>query len=220
VPAPQVNLRTLLVLAWPVVLARATQAVVGLADALMVAPLGKDALTATTTGAVNSYSAIILPMGTVFIVQSFVAQLVGKDRAGEARRFAWNGLNIALAAGLVSLAVLPLVRPALGLFDHDPAVEPLMGTYMTIRLTSVAPIIAMEALGNWFGGFGNTKMQMRAGLITMGANIGGNWLLIEATARRPGVAGAAWSSVISTWTAWATWRWCSAAAGAASRRPR
>ena len=128
--APQVNLRLLLALAWPVVLARATQAVVGLGDALMVAPLGEDALTATTTGAVNSFSAIMLPMGTVFIVQSFVAQLVGKGRAGEARRFAWYGLLIAAVAGVVTLAALPLVRPALALFDHDAAVEPAMGTYM------------------------------------------------------------------------------------------
>lgn len=203
--APSVNLRTLLLLAWPVVLARATQAVVGLADALMVAPLGEDALTATTTGAVNSMSAIILPMGTVFIVQSFVAQLVGKDRAGEARRYAWYGLVIALGAGLITLALLPLIRPALGLFDHHPAVEPLMGDYMMIRLTSVAPVVAMEALGNWFGGFGNTKMQMRAGLLTMIANVVGNWLLIEGHWGAPawGVSGAAWSSVASTWLGFA-----------------
>lgn len=199
--APQVNLRLLLALAWPVVLARATQAVVGLGDALMVAPLGEDALTATTTGAVNSFSAIMLPMGTVFIVQSFVAQLVGKGRAGEARRFAWYGLLIAAVAGVVTLAALPLVRPALALFDHDAAVEPAMGTYMIIRLTAVAPIVAMEALGNWFGGFGNTHMQMRAGVFTMCIDLLGNWLFIEGHWGAPawGVAGAAWTSVISSW---------------------
>lgn len=199
--APPVNLRTLLALAWPVVLARATQAVVGLGDAAMVSPLGENALTAVTTGAVNSFSAIILPMGTVFIVQSFVAQLVGKGRAGETRRFAWYGLLIAAIAGLVSLAALPLVRPALALFDHDPAVAPAMGTYMIIRLTAVAPIVAMEALGNWFGGFGNTKMQMRAGLITMCTDLLGNWLFIEGHWGAPawGVAGAAWTSVFSSW---------------------
>jgi MATE family multidrug resistance protein len=201
VSAPNVNLRTLLAIAWPVVLARATQAVVGLGDALMVSPLGEDALTATTTAAVNSFSAIILPMGTVFIVQSFVAQLVGKGRAGEAHRYAWYGLVIAAIAGVVSLAALPLVRPALSLFHHDPAVEPAMGTYMIIRLTAVGPIVAMEALGNWFGGFGNTKMQMRAGVLTMCTDLLGNWLFIEGHWGAPawGVAGAAATSVFSSW---------------------
>lgn len=199
--APPVNLRLLLALAWPVVLARATQAVVGFTDALMVAPLGEDALTATTTGAVNSLSAVILPMGTVFIVQSFVAQLVGKGRTGEARAYAWYGLGLALAAGLITLLALPFVRPLLALLDHDPAVERLMGDYMLIRLTSVVAMVGVEALGNWFGGFGNTYMQMRAGLITMIANIGGNWLLIEGHAGAPamGVEGAALASSIASW---------------------
>jgi len=201
VSAPTVNLRLLLTLAWPVVLARATQAVVGLGDALMVSPLGENALTATTTGAVNSFSAIILPMGTVFIVQSFVAQLVGQGRGGETRRYAWYGLILAAIAGVVALAALPLVGPALALFDHDPAVEPLMREYMLIRLTAVAPIVAMEALGNWFGGFGDTRMQMRAGVLTMCTDVLGNWLFIEGHWGCPGlgVAGAAWTSVFSSW---------------------
>ncbi len=38
--AQPASARVLLALAWPIVLARATQAVVGFSDALMVAPLG------------------------------------------------------------------------------------------------------------------------------------------------------------------------------------
>lgn len=199
--APTVTLRTLLALAAPVVLARATQAVVGFSDAYMVAPLGDDALTATTGGAINSFSAVILPMGTVFIVQSFVAQLVGKGRATEARRYAWYGLALALAAGVLGLIALPLIGPVLGWFPHEARVHDQMTDYMQIRLTSAAAIVGTEALGNWFGGFGNTKMQMRAGVLTMVANIGLNWLLIEGHAGAPamGVAGAALASSIASW---------------------
>lgn len=68
--ATPVSLRTLLQLAWPVVLARATQSVIGFTDALMVAPLGEDVLAAATTGALNAFLLVILPMGTVFIVRS------------------------------------------------------------------------------------------------------------------------------------------------------
>ncbi|HVK74913.1 MAG TPA: MATE family efflux transporter [Kofleriaceae bacterium] len=199
--APTVNLRTLVALAWPIVLARATQAVVGLADGLMVAPLGEDALAATTTGAINTFAAVILPMGTVFIVQSFVAQLVGQGRGGEVHRYAWYGMVLALVAAVVALASMPLVRPLLGLLDHDPEVERLMGNYMLIRLTSVGAIVGMEALGNWYGGLGNTRMQMNAGVLTMVLDTGGNWLLIEGNLGFPalGVEGAALTSTISSW---------------------
>lgn len=198
---PAVTLRSLLVLAGPVVLARATQAVVGFTDAIMVAPLGETALTATTGGALNSFSVVILPMGVVFIVQSFVAQLAGKGRGDEARRYAYYGLAIALAAGLLAVAALPLIGPALGLFPHDPAVRDLMTDYMVVRLSSVAAIVGTEALGNWFGGLGDTRKQMQAGLITMVANVAGCWLLIEGHAGAPalGVVGSALASVIASW---------------------
>lgn len=205
-----VSLRALLVLAGPVVLARATQAVVGFADAYMTAPLGDDAVTATTGGAINSFSALILPMGLVFIIQSFVAQLVGKGRAAEARRYAWYGLAIALAAGVVAAAALPLVGPILGLFPHEPTVRDLMTDYVVIRMTSTAAVVGTEVLGNWFGGFGNTGIQMRASLITMLLNVVGNWFLIEGHAGAPalGVAGAALASTISSWVglAYLAWR--------------
>jgi multidrug resistance protein, MATE family len=199
--APIVTFRALLTLAAPVVLARATQAVVGFSDAFMVAPLGDNALTATTGGAINSFSVMILPMGLVFIIQSFVAQLVGKGRSHETRRYGWYGLALALAAGVIALAAMPLIHPALGKFPHEAAVRDLMTDYMLIRLTSVAAIVGSEALGNWFGGFGNTAMQMRAGLLTMVTNIVGNWLLIEGHAGAPamGVQGAALASSIASW---------------------
>src|SRR5690242_9066094 len=64
-------LRPLLRLAWPIVISRSTQVVIGVADAIMVAHLGPEALAATTAGSLNAMAVFILPMGTVFIVSSF-----------------------------------------------------------------------------------------------------------------------------------------------------
>ena len=207
--APTVNLRTLLALAWPIVLARATQAVVGLGDALFVAPLGEDALAAVTTGAINTFTVVILPMGTVFIVQSFVAQLVGQQRGPEAHRFALYGLALAGVAAVLGLIGLPLVRPALGLLDHDPRVADLMADYMVIRLTSVGAIVGMEVLGNWYAGFGNTHVQMRAGVLTMVIDLVGNYMFIGGHWGAPamGVDGAALTSAISSGIGFAYMLW-------------
>src|SRR5204862_5243938 len=82
----RVGLRVLMTLAWPVILSRSTQSVVGLCDALMSARLGDQALAAVTTGAINLYAIAVLPMGTVFIVQSFAAQLHGRGDLAAARR--------------------------------------------------------------------------------------------------------------------------------------
>ncbi len=60
--AQPASARVLLALAWPIVLARATQAVVGFSDALMVAPLGEETLAAVTTGALDTFAFVMLPM--------------------------------------------------------------------------------------------------------------------------------------------------------------
>ncbi|MGH7725082.1 MAG: MATE family efflux transporter [Candidatus Eiseniibacteriota bacterium] len=200
-PLPKANVRTLLALAWPVVLARSSQSVVGVCDAAMSAPLGGAALAATTTGALNTFAFMILPMGTAFIVQSYAAQLFGRGDHVAVQRYAWYGLVLAAVAMAISLACLPLIGPVIGWFSYEPRVHDLMTEYMVIRVASTGAVVGTEALGNWFAGQGNTRVQMRASVVTMLANVALNWVLIYGKLGAPamGVAGAALASTISSW---------------------
>jgi MATE family multidrug resistance protein len=191
---------TLLRLAWPVVISRATQTIVGLADALMVAHLGAAALAATTTGAMNTFVFLILPMGTTFIVQSFAAQLFGKGDHVGARRYALYGLVIAFASGIFALAVLPAIGPSLSLFGYEPAVRTAMHGYLFGRLPSAGAAIGLEALGAYYGGIGRTWVPMIANVVAMVLNVALNAILIDGRLGAPalGVYGAAIASSIST----------------------
>jgi len=195
------RLGTLLALALPMVLARASQSVITFADAIQVKNLGSGAIAATATGGLNVFAFVILPMGMAFIIQSFVAQLVGRGRLADTPRFAWYGLALALLAALGAFALIPLVGPALSLTDYSPAVKHSMTSYMQIRMLSIGGIVGVEALGNWFGGRGNTYMQMMAGLVTMATAVFLNWVLIGGHLGAPalGVDGAAWASAIASW---------------------
>lgn len=216
----QASLRSLLTLAWPIVLARATQSVIGFTDALMVAPLGDEALAATTTGGFNAFMFIILPMGSVFIVQSFTAQLRGRGELAAARRYAWYGLAIAVAAGLIAALAIPFVSEALHFFGYAPRVHELMTQNLSIRLLSVGGAVGTEALGNFYGGLGNTRPALRAGLVAMSLNVALNWLLIEPHFGLPGygVVGSATASVIATWAGFFAIGWGFLRDGASSPR--
>ncbi len=187
-------------LAWPIVVARSTQVVIGLADALMIASLGEDALAATTTGATNTFALIILPIGTVQIIQSFASQLSGRGDVLGARRYGMYGLLVAGLFGLLAVGVIPLVASLVGMLDLGTVVGAKMTLYIQIRLLSVAPVIATEALGSYFGGLGNTQVAMRCGVLAMLANVALNFLLIQPRFGLPGygVAGAASASVVAT----------------------
>lgn len=187
-------------LAWPVVLSRSAQAVIGFSDALMTASLGEDALAATTAGSMNVMSLAILPIGTAYIVQSFASQLAGKGDVVGARRYGWYGLVLAAIAGILFAGVIPLVPGALSNLHYAPSVRAAMSDYLSIRLMSVVAIVGIEAVGNWYAGLGNTRYGMVAALLTMVCNVGLNWLLIGGNAGAPalGVAGAACASVLAS----------------------
>jgi MATE family multidrug resistance protein len=199
------RLALLLNLAWPIVLARATQAVVGFSDALMTAPLGEKALAAVTTGSMDVLTFVMLPMGTMFILQSFASQLRGRGEFEAARRYAIHGLLLSCLAGLLALAALPLLPTVVGSIGLEPEVAAHMVKYMEIRMLGVTAIVGIEALGNWYGGLGNTRVAMMTGVAIMILNLLGNYSLILPRFGLPGygVAGAAWASTLSSWVGFA-----------------
>jgi multidrug resistance protein, MATE family len=202
-PEARSGLATLLTLAWPIVVSRSAQVVVGVSDAVMVAHLGASALAATTTGAMNAFSLLILPMGVVFIVSSFTSQLFGMGDAAGARRYGWYGLGVAAVTQVAGVAAIPAVGGLLGLLDLAPDVRALMTDYLALRLWSGGAAIGLEALGNYYGGLGNTRRPMLAQVAAMVLNVAGNWLLIDGHLGAPamGVAGAALASSVATWLA-------------------
>jgi MATE family multidrug resistance protein len=202
-PAPSV--RTLLGLAWPVVVSRASQVVIGVTDVIMTASLGQAAIAATATGALNAFSVMIFPMGVSFIVSTFSSQLYGKGDLPGARRYGWYGLGIALAAGVLSLASLPFVGRVLALFPYAPDVRALMTEYLRWRLLSCGAAVGIEALANYYGGLGNTRLPMVASVSAMALNVGFNWVFIFGHLGAPalGVRGAALANSLATTIAFA-----------------
>ena len=198
--AASASLRVLLALAMPMILARATQSVMTFADALFVEHLGPQAIAASATGGLNAFLVMILPMGTVFIVQSFVSQLVGAGDRDATPRYAWYGLAIAIFAGIAAIAAIPAIDPLLALAEFSPGVRSLMSDYMAIRMFSVGAVVAVEVLGNWYGGLGNTWMSFVASIISMCVDMFLNWVLIFGKLGAPamGVDGAALSSTIGS----------------------
>ena len=190
----------LLTLAWPIVVSRSSQVVVGISDAVMVAHLGEGALAATTAGALNAFALFILPMGIVFIVSSFSSQLLGKGDLAGARRYGYYGLAVAAATQVLGVLAIPAAAWAIGLLDYGPEVAGPMTGYLAMRLWSGGGAIGLEALGNYYGGLGNTRLPMRASVAAMATNVLLNWVLIDGHLGAPpmGVEGAALASVLST----------------------
>jgi MATE family multidrug resistance protein len=205
------TLRDLAALAWPMVLARASQSVLGFADAALVAPLGNDALAATSNGSLNALAVFMLPIGVVALVQSFSAQLHARGDAARARRYAVYGLGVAAITELVALLAIPLIPAALGYLDYSPAVRALMASFLAWRLLGAGFAVGVEALTAWFGGQGNTRIGLVASVSVMGVNVPLAALLIRGAGPVPamGVRGAALANTLATAVGFAVlvWAW-------------
>ncbi len=190
----------LFALAWPVIISRSTQVVAGIFDAFMVGYLGEAALAATTTGSFNSFNIFIFPFGIVFIVSSFASQLFGKGDLAGARRFAWYGLAVAVATQVVCLVAALCIHELLLPFEYAADVRVHLETYLRIRLIAGGAAIGLEALSNYYSGLGNTRLPMVVAVAVMVVDVVGNLLFIRGNLGFPalGVAGAAWTSSIST----------------------
>jgi MATE family multidrug resistance protein len=202
-PPPSDGASAILKLAWPIVVSRSSQAVIGLADAMMVAHLGEAALAATSAGAFNTYALLILPMGITFIVSSFSSQLTGAGDAAGARKYGYYGLFIALATQLAAIVSVPLVPAALKMLPYSDDLRTLMQGYLEWRLLSGGAAIGVEALSNYYGGLGNTKLPMRVSVLAMTLNVAFCWVLIDGHLGAPalGVRGSAIANLIATMTA-------------------
>ena len=163
------------------ILGRAAQSVVGFTDAVMVAPLGPDALAATGNGALNAFAVFMLPLGVVFIVQSFAAQLSGRHDPARLRRYGWYGLGVALLSEAVALALIPAVPWLLARADYTPAVSALMSDYIALRLVGVGAAVGIEAIANWFGGQGDTRVGLAA---AVAVEVGQRWTRDRRARRR------------------------------------
>ena len=194
------RLGELLGLAWPIVVQRSAQVVIGTTDAILVARLGEAALGAASAGGHNAFALFILPMGTVFIVSSFAAQLFGKGDLPGARRYAFYGLAVAALAQVLCVAAIPAIPAVLSTMSYPVEVAELMADYLVLRLLSGGPAVGLEALGNYYAGLKNVKLPMMAQLFAMVLNIGLDFVLIfgELGAPAMGVRGAAMASSIAT----------------------
>lgn len=197
------TVRQLLALAWPIVVSRSAQVVVGISDAIMVSHLGSAALAATTAGGMNAMALFILPMGTVFAVATFASQLYGAGDLPGARRFAWYGLALALATQVAAFASLPLIGPALSLLAYEPDVTRMLEQYLALRLLSGGAVVGLETLTAYYGGLSDTRRPMVAQVAAMVLNVLGCWLFIDGRFGLPamGVRGSAIAATLATTTA-------------------
>ena len=158
-----------------------------------------EAVAASMPAGMLNFTVMSLFIGTAGYAGTFVAQYYGAGIYRKIGPVVWQGTYIALAGGIVFLALIPLSRPMFAFIGHSPLVQENEVIYFQVLCLGAAPGIASSAMAGFFSGLGKTWPIMwvnftatLVNLVLDYAMIFGHWGFPEM-----GIRGAAIATVIS-----------------------
>jgi len=146
----QREIRNVIRMAIPVVILTSSRAVMDVADYVMITWLPTDdAQAAILPAQILMWSYIVVGLGIVSMVNTFVSQSLGRKEYRECSAYAWQSVYLGIAFGLIGAAMTPLVPWLVTQIGHEPRVQAAEIAYLRIAMLTVGPTIAADGLG-WF----------------------------------------------------------------------
>ena len=202
-------LMELFVIAAPTIATMATYTVMQFTDSLMVSriqPPSPSYLTAQSNAGMWVWIAMCFPVGLVGIVNTFVAQHLGKGEPRKGAAYAWAGLWFSLFFWVL---ILPCAVLFPWLYEHflgheGQTLELEIGYTRICILGSVFTMLARGA-AQFFFGLHRATVPLIGGLVAVTANVAANFVLIFGYLGFPalGVNGAAIGTVIGAFAEFA-----------------
>jgi MATE family multidrug resistance protein len=193
------ELRPMLRLAGPVVLAEMGWFAMSIVDTVMVGPLGPTAIGAVGTGGILFMTLMVFGLGTLLALDTFVSQNFGAGRIDECHRWLFAGLQLAavLAVGLMIVAQLGVW--ALPHFGFHPDLLPELSAYTEWLVWSAPPLLVYVVCRRYLQAMNLVRPIMIALVAANVMNGVVNWIFIFGNLGAPamGVVGAAWATVAS-----------------------
>jgi MATE family multidrug resistance protein len=193
------GLKEVVKLAGPIIVGTMSFAAMQFVDQAMVAQLGDAALAAVGSAGIWAFTISTFQLGIVGTVSTFASQSLGRGAHEDCARYTWQGVYIALIAGLLAAVFWPLAPWMFGLMGHEPRVTELEISYFQVRLFGYGFIGLQGALISFFQAVNRPYPAMGTVLISNGLNILLNYCLIFGHFGMPRleVAGAAVATVLS-----------------------
>ena len=193
------ELRDTLTLAWPVILAEMAWVVMGVVDTVMVGPLGPAAIGAVGTGSTIFFAFMVFGMGTLFALDTFVAQNHGAGRHAECHRWLFAGLQLAVVMSVLLVLVGLVVAACLPATGMHPDVLRLLQPYLRTLLWSAPLLLLFTVCRRYLQAVGAVRPIILAAVVANLINAGANWVFIYGHFGVPaqGAVGSAYATLLA-----------------------
>jgi MATE family multidrug resistance protein len=192
----------MLMIAAPVVVTMTSYTVMQFVDGFMVSKIGPEPvyLAAQGNGGMMVWLLMSGLLGLTTVINTYVSQHLGAGTPERAPAYAWAGLWIGAAGGLLALPLIFALPWVASLMGHDPTLQRLETGYASILLTGIFFTLGARAIAHYFYGMHVPTIVMVSVLLANVVNIGANYVLIFGHFGFPalGVRGAALGTVIGS----------------------
>lgn len=208
------EMRALLALAIPVVLAELGWMTMTVVDLVMVGRLGPDAIGAVGLGNAIYYAPSLFGIGLLLGLDTVVSQAWGAQRYDDCHRWLAQGMYI--AAAFTPLLMVSMLGATWIFTGHgvDATVSHLARSYVLWLNWGTLPLIVYGGLRRYLQGVGRVQPVAIALISANLVNLAGNWVLIYGHCGFPamGVQGSALSTCaarvyMAGVLVWAAWRY-------------
>ncbi|HYO84554.1 MAG TPA: MATE family efflux transporter [Bryobacteraceae bacterium] len=187
------EVRYLLNLALPVIVAELGWMAMGVVDTIMVGRLGPTAIGAVSLGNAIFDVAAVFGLGLVLGLDTYVSQAFGAGRRAECDDWLWQGVWLALLMMVPLMAVIAASVPLMNAFGVQAAVLFEARPYIEAMIWSLPALLLYFVLRRYLQGIGKVRAVMFALLSANLVNAAGNKVLGEMF----GIAGVGWSTCLS-----------------------
>jgi MATE family multidrug resistance protein len=193
------ELRPMLTLAAPVIIAELGWVSMSVVDMLMVGWLGPDAIGAVGIASSLFIAVAVFAMGLLLGLDPLVAQAFGAGRIDECHRWLVAGVWLAVLVTPPTVAVVYLMNGAMPLLGLPAPVVALAQPYLAVVGWSLPPLLLYVAFRRYLQAMNIVRAVTYTLIAANVINAIANWVLIFGYYGAPalGVTGAAWATMAS-----------------------
>jgi MATE family multidrug resistance protein len=195
------EVRPMLRLAFPIVLAELGWMTMSIVDTMMV---GRQANSATAIGAVSLGTVLYLVVaivGTGFMLglDTLVSHSFGAGNVEDCHRSLVNGVYLSLALAPITMGLVKLCEPILHFLDIEQDVVGQTIPYLRALNWSTLPLLLYFVFRRYLQGINLAKPVMFSLVSANVVNLAGNWAFVfgHLGVRAMGTVGSGWSTCIS-----------------------
>lgn len=186
----QLEVKHIVKLAWPLLIAQITQMLMGVSDTIMAGRYSAVDMAAVALGFSITVPLMCFIQGIALALPPIISRLHGQNKSNDVANASQQAGYLVISVGLIVAMLMFVTDSIVSLFPMAPELSVIAVEYVNYVLIAMPAFALYQWLRNYCEGLGKTKPTMIITVIGLMANIVGNYVFIYGAGPVPTMGGA------------------------------